>query len=114
MMTLVEKAPAKINLLLSVGQRRPDGYHDLASVMQTVDVCDTLTVTAHTGGGIVLTCTDPTLSTGEDNLVHRAAALFFQCTGVPLDGVTIHLHKVIPMQAGLGGGSADAAAALRA
>ena len=42
MMTLVEKAPAKINLLLSVGQRRPDGYHDLASVMQTVDVCDTL------------------------------------------------------------------------
>ncbi len=64
MMTLVEKAPAKINLQLSVGPRRADGYHELVSVMQTVDVCDTLTVTAHTGGGIVLTCTDPTLSTG--------------------------------------------------
>ena len=114
MTTLVEKAPAKINLQLSVGPRRADGYHELASVMQTVDVCDTLTVTAHTGGGIALTCTDPALSTGEDNLACRAAVLFFQCTGVPLDGVTLHLHKVIPMQAGLGGGSADAAAALRA
>ena len=114
MMTLVEKAPAKINLQLSVGPRRADGYHELASVMQTVDVCDTLTVTAHTSGGMSLTCTNPTLSTGEDNLVYRAAALFFQRTGVAMDGVTIHLHKVIPMQAGLGGGSADAAAALRA
>lgn len=114
MMTLVERAPAKINLQLSVGPRRADGYHELASVMQTVDVCDTLTVTAHTGSGIALTCTDPALSTGEDNLVYRAAVLFFQRTGVAMDGVTIHLHKVIPMQAGLGGGSADAAAALRA
>ena len=114
MMTLVEKAPAKINLQLSVGPRRADGYHELASVMQTVDVCDTLTVTAHTGGGMSLTCNHPDLSTGEDNLVYRAAVLFFQRAGIALDGVTIHLHKVIPMQAGLGGGSADAAAALRA
>ncbi|MBQ6974482.1 MAG: 4-(cytidine 5'-diphospho)-2-C-methyl-D-erythritol kinase [Oscillospiraceae bacterium] len=114
MTTLVEKAPAKINLQLSVGPRRADGYHELASVMQTVDVCDTLTVTAHTGGGMSLTCNHPDLSPGEDNLVCRAAVLFFQCTGVPMDGVTIHLHKVIPMPAGLGGGSADAAAALRA
>jgi 4-diphosphocytidyl-2-C-methyl-D-erythritol kinase len=114
MMTLVEKAPAKINLQLSVGPRRADGYHELASVMQTVDVCDTLTVTAHTGGGMSLTCNHPDLSPGEDNLAYRAAALFFQRTGIPMDGVTIHLHKVIPMQAGLGGGSADAAAALRA
>lgn len=114
MMTLVEKAPAKINLQLSVGPRRADGYHELASVMQTVDVCDTLTVTAHTGGGMSLACNHPDLSPGEDNLVYRAAALFFQRTGIPMDGVTIHLHKVIPMQAGLGGGSADAAAALRA
>ena len=114
MMTLVEKAPAKINLQLSVGPRRADGYHELTSVMQTVDVCDTLTVTAHTGGGMSLTCNHPDLSTGEDNLVYRAAVLFFQRAGIALDGVTIHLHKVIPMQAGLGGGSADAAAALRA
>ena len=112
--TVTEQAPAKVNLLLNVGRKREDGYHELVSVMQTVGVYDTLTVTAHTGDGIVLTCDDPDLATDETNLCYKAAVKFFYYTDIENDGVSIDLQKRLPMQAGLGGGSADAAAVLRA
>ena len=113
--SVTEQAPAKVNLLLNVGQKRPDGYHELVSIMQTVDVCDTLTVTGHTGGGgVVLTCDDPSLAVDETNLCYNAAVKLFSYTEIANDGVSIHLRKRLPMQAGLGGGSADAAAVLRA
>lgn len=111
--TVTEQAAAKVNLLLNVGRKREDGYHELVSVMQTVGVYDTLTVTAHTSGGIELSCDEPSLATDETNLCYKAAVKFFTYTGIENDGVTIDLQKRLPMQAGLGGGSADAAAVLR-
>ena len=109
---VTEQAPAKINLALLVGEKHPDGYHDVTSVMQSVSLCDTVTA-RRTSGGITLTCSDPTLACDETNLAYRAAALFFEETGVE-GGAALTLEKVIPMQAGLGGGSSDAAAVLRA
>ena len=103
----------EVNLLLAVGEKRPDGYHDLVSVMQTVGVWDELTIRTHTDGGIALTCDNADLPADETNLCYKAAVKFFSYTGVTNDGVSIDLKKVLPMQAGLGGGSADAAAVLR-
>lgn len=111
--SVTEQARAKVNLLLAVGPERADGYHDLVSVMQTVDVYDTVTVTAHTGSGITMTCDDPSLAADGTNLAYRAAEVFFARTGLANDGVHIALQKRLPMQAGLGGGSADGAAVLR-
>ena len=111
--TVTEKARAKVNLLLAVGEKRPDGYHDLVSVMQTVGVWDELIIRAHTGGGIELICDNTDLPADETNLCYKAAVKFFSYTGITNDGVSIDLRKTLPMQAGLGGGSADAAAVLR-
>ena len=106
-------APAKVNLTLSVGPRRPDGYHDVSTVMQTVGLYDTLTVTEG-GCGLTMTCTDPAVPADDGNLVLRAARAFFAETGLPVPDLRFHLEKHIPSQAGLGGGSSDAAAVLRA
>ena len=111
-MKCVEKAYAKVNLTLAVGEKRPDGYHEVVSVMQRVSLCDTLTA-EQTREGITLTCSDPALPSGEENLAHRAASLFFRETGIA-GGVALTLEKRIPSQAGLGGGSSDAASALLA
>lgn len=111
-MSCVEKAYAKVNLTLAVGEKRPDGYHEVVSVMQRVSLCDTLTA-EQTREGITLTCSDPALPSGEENLVHRAASLFFRETGIA-GGAALTLEKRIPSQAGLGGGSSDAASALLA
>jgi len=113
MTSLTCRAYAKINLTLDVGPPRPDGYHPIRSVMQTVALHDTLTVTLTPGKqGIVLEVTGEE-STGvpadASNLVHRAAS---QLAG-PDTGLHILLRKRIPSQAGLGGGSSDAAAALK-
>lgn len=110
----MEHAPAKVNLLLLVGKKRDDGYHDLVSVMQTVGVCDEVTVRARPGGGITLACDCADLPVDETNLAYRAAIQFFSYTGIENKGIEIVLKKTLPMQAGLGGGSADAAAVLRA
>ena len=112
-MKVVEQAPAKLNLTLDVGAKHPDGYHDVTSVMTSAALCDTVTVESDLGEGIRVTCSDPTLACDETNLAYRAAYLFFSHFGIPCDGVHIHLDKQIPMQAGLGGGSSDAAAVLR-
>ena len=111
-MKCVEKAYAKVNLTLAVGEKRLDGYHEVVSVMQRVSLHDTLTA-EQTREGITLTCSDPALPSGEENLAHRAASLFFRETGIA-GGAALTLEKRIPSQAGLGGGSSDAASALLA
>lgn len=106
------RAYAKINLTLDVLGRRADGYHELATVMQTVDLYDTLCLTASADSSVRLTCTRPELS-NDDNLAVRAAQLVRQQLGLT-QGLVIELDKRIPMAAGLGGGSSDAAAILLA
>ncbi len=103
-------AHAKLNLFLSVTGKRPDGYHDIDSVMQEISLADRVTLTP-APAGITLTCSDPALPTDRGNLAYRAAEAFFAVTGKPA-GVQIHLEKHIPQEAGLAGGSADAAAVL--
>ncbi len=104
------RAPAKLNLFLEVTGRRPDGYHDLDSVFQAVSVFDHLTVMRSSNGGVTLSCTDSALSTSS-NTAFRAAEAFLDAAGVEW-GLQIDLAKHIPLQAGLGGGSSDAAAVL--
>ena len=112
-MELTLQVPAKVNLTLIVGARRADGYHDVSTVMQAVGLYDTLMLSGG-GSGLTMTCTDPDLPTDGSNLVLRAAALFCQELHLPVPDLHLHLQKRIPSQAGLGGGSSDAAAVLRA
>lgn len=107
-----EKAYAKINLGLDVLRRRADGYHDVKMIMQTVDICDDLTFEKSVVPGVHLTITGADLPADGDNLVCRAAALILEA-GAIAEGVRITLQKRIPIAAGMAGGSADAAAALR-
>ena len=102
------KAYAKVNLTLEVLRRRDDGYHDVASIVQTVELFDTLTL--ETADTIVLECDEPQLQS-EANLSRRAAELLRKKAGIG-KGVRIRLEKGIPVSAGLGGGSSDAAATL--
>lgn len=104
-------AYAKINLNLYITGVREDGYHTLSSVMQRVSLCDTLHI-KKTAAGITLRCDRTDLPDGEKNLAYRAARRYLDATGAP-GGVIIDLKKRIPSGAGLGGGSADAAAVLR-
>ena len=107
------QACAKINLFLDITARRPDGYHSLNSVMQQISLADTLTLTLGSrGDAIALTTDHGALECDEHNLIWRAARAFFAALGESRD-LAVHLTKRIPMQAGLGGGSADCAAALR-
>lgn len=112
-MKLTELAPAKLNLTLEVGEKRSDGYHEVQSVMSCAALYDEVTLESGTSGGISMTCDCPGLPLDDTNLCLRAAKLFFKKTGIPCDGLHIDLTKRIPMQSGLGGGSADAAAVLR-
>jgi 4-diphosphocytidyl-2-C-methyl-D-erythritol kinase len=109
---VVEKAPAKLNLGLKILGRRADGYHDILSVFQTINLHDLLVFFPIQTPQTVLVCHEPGLSVGDDNLVCRAVAVFREATGEQR-GVKIALDKHIPMGAGLGGGSSDAAATLR-
>lgn len=103
-------APAKINLTLDVLGRRPDGYHEVAMVMQSVSLCDRVRLTP--AADISLTVNRPELAADATNLAWRAAALLRDYAGVTV-GVHIQLEKVIPVAAGLAGGSTDAAAVLK-
>lgn len=108
-------ACAKINLTLDVFSKRADGYHSLASVMQTIALYDTLHLTRQPEPGIVFTCEAPesaAIPTDATNLVVRAAQAALDAARDTEVGVRLHLVKCIPSQAGLGGGSSDAAAAL--
>jgi 4-diphosphocytidyl-2-C-methyl-D-erythritol kinase len=109
-MALEKKSPCKVNLLLNILGRRADGFHELETVMHPVNLCDELTF-ERAAGGVQLECSDPALPTDEGNLVYRAAAAFRDRAAIK-DGVRIRLRKTIPLAAGLGGGSGDAATTL--
>lgn len=108
------RAPAKINWSLEVLHIRPDGYHEIRSVLQTVDLCDVVTLREADGIELVLTGEPGMLGDepSERNLAYRAAAALQDFAGVR-KGVRIELEKRVPVAAGLGGGSSDAAAVLR-
>jgi 4-diphosphocytidyl-2-C-methyl-D-erythritol kinase len=111
-MSLVIPSFAKINWTLEILGRRADGYHELRTILQTVDVCDQLQF-ATTDAGIVLTCDNPEVPCDETNLIVRAGLLLQELTGCD-KGVRVDLQKRIPMGAGLGGGSSNAAVTLLA
>jgi len=112
-MRCTERAYAKVNLTLDVGAKRADGYHGITSVMQRISLWDTVTAERGTGRDTLL-CSVPVTEDVNDNLCMRALRVFFAETGIESDGVSVTLEKHIPTQAGLGGGSSDAAAVLRA
>ena len=111
-MSFTVLAPAKINLHLEVLGLRSDGYHELAMVMQSLDLADSLRFTPTADGAITLACDRPDLSTGPDNLIIKAAAMLRARAGLPELGAHIALRKRIPIGAGLAGGSSDGAATL--
>ncbi len=109
MKVLQRNAYAKINLFLDIESKRADGYHNIISVMQSVSLCDTVTVEycESADKSIKITCDDPTIPLGEKNIAYKAANLFLDS-----GKVKIHISKRIPAAAGLAGGSTDAAAVL--
>ena len=114
MTTLYEGAFAKINLTLDVLDKRSDGYHDIKSIMQTISVRDDIEIDVGTGKPWCIQCTREDIPTDERNLAWKAAKLYLDTMGKDPDGLEIRITKRIPSGAGMGGGSADAAAVLRA
>lgn len=112
--TLREGAFAKINLTLDVLGKRPDGYHDIQSVMQTISIRDDVEVEVGTAKPWTLSCDKEDVPQDSSNLAWKAAEMFCRAAKRDPEGVAIRITKRIPTQAGLGGGSADAAAVLRA
>ncbi len=110
---VVAWAPAKINLFLEVLSRRPDGYHEIATLMVAVNLYDALICEPTASDSLELTCDNETLSVGPDNLILQAGEVLRKDAGVSR-GARLRLSKRIPMAAGLAGGSTDAAAALAA
>lgn len=111
-MEVTVKAPAKINLTLEVLGKRPDGYHSIASVMQSVDLCDTVTVSENDSGKVTVSCGYEGVPCDDSNICAKAAYRFFEHIRSDVFGVHIHIDKIIPTQAGLAGGSADGAAVI--
>lgn len=109
-MTMEKRSPCKVNLLLNILGKRADGFHELETVMHPVNLCDLISFDRG-GTGVVLTCNRRDLPTDASNLVHRAATAFLQTAGIQ-EGVRLHLTKRIPLAAGLGGGSGNAATTL--
>ncbi len=109
-LTMQKDSPCKVNLLLNILGRRPDGFHELETVLHPVAVFDRLNF-ERAANGIQLTCSDARLPTDSENLVWRAADAFLKAAGISA-GVKIHLEKQIPTAAGLGGGSGNAATTL--
>ena len=114
MTTLYEGAFAKVNLTLDVLGKREDGYHDLQSVMQTISVRDDVEIDVGTGEPWTLACSREDIPCGPENLAWKAAQVYCDAMHVDPQGLAIRITKRIPSGAGLGGGSADAAAVLRA
>ena len=111
-MGIVKQSPCKVNLLLNILRRRSDGFHELETLMHPIGVFDELSFDRK-GQGIELQCSDPSLPTDDRNLVYRAAKVFLDAAGVK-EGMRIRLEKRIPLAAGLGGGSGNAATTLLA
>ena len=106
-------APAKLNIRLKVTGRRADGYHELVSIMVPVGLFDHIELKLIRLSRIMLSCQGLSVPNNNENLVYRAASAFFSRAGTPR-GISIKLTKNIPVSAGLGGGSSDAAFILRA
>ena len=106
------KAPAKVNLFLEILGKRDDGYHEIETIMQEIDLADSLQF-EETQEGVTLECNDKNIPANQDNLVCKAANLILEECGIK-KGVLINLEKNIPVGAGLGGGSSDAATTLKA
>ena len=109
--TLILQAPAKINISLWVKHKRPDGYHELSSIMQTISLADTITLKEIGEPGIRVFCENPDVPLDANNLVHRAATVFLDRFSIE-PHLAINIEKKIPVAAGLAGGSTDAAAVL--
>ena len=112
MTTLYEPAYAKVNLTLDVLDKRPDGYHDLQSVMQTISLRDDIEIDVGTGKPWELRCTNENIPCDESNLAWKAARVYCDAMKKDPGGLEIRITKRIPSQAGLGGGSSDAASTL--
>ncbi len=106
-------APAKINLTLEVQGKRSDGYHNLNSLMQSVSLYDKIKISMTKSKKIQVQCSDTLIPSDDKNICYIAAEKFFENTKIQNPGIIIHIEKNIPSQAGLGGGSADAAATLK-
>ena len=111
-MRLEKSSPCKVNLILNILGKRADGFHELETVMQPVNFCDELFYD-RAGNSIQLSCSEKNLPVDAKNLVFRAAQNFLAAAKIA-DGVKIHLEKKIPLAAGLGGGSGNAATTLLA
>lgn len=111
--TLTAHSPAKVNLMLRIIKKREDGYHEIRTVFQKISLHDTLRFGLKEEPGIVIRTSDPNLPTGKENLIYRAASALLQRSGYK-GGVSIALLKRIPVGAGLGGGSSNAATTLKA
>lgn len=108
---MILEARAKLNLYLDITGRRADGYHLLETVMQSISISDRITLEISGSGGIEVSCDDSSIPCGESNIAYKAAAGFLKETRLSA-GVSIAIKKRIPSGAGMGGGSADAAAVL--
>lgn len=111
MKTLSLRSPAKLNLFLKVLHKRKDGYHSLETLFERIDLCDHLRLTKNKEGGIRIFCDHPDVPLDSQNLVYQAVELVKEEFGIT-EGIDIHITKRIPVAAGLGGGSSNAAAAL--
>jgi len=110
MQSITLKSPAKLNLYLKVLNRRQDGYHNIITLFEKIDLCDEITLLP-SSCGIKIKCNDPSLPTGSSNLAFKTARILQKATGVQ-KGVEIYIDKKIPIAAGLGGGSSNAASVL--
>jgi len=110
-MHLEKQSPCKVNLLLNILGKRPDGFHELETVLHPANLHDHLTF-ERLGTGVTLTCNEPLLPVDSRNLVYAAAERFLRTAGLQ-EGVRIQLEKKIPMAAGLGGGADERAKRFR-
>ena len=111
-MTRLE-AKAKINLFLEITGRLPNGYHTISTVMQEISLCDYVTLTKTENQNITITSDSDTMPLDQRNIAYKCAAAFFEKAGIVNQGISIHIEKNIPMEAGLAGGSTDGAAVLK-
>lgn len=114
MKTVHEKAYAKLNISLDVGKRREDGFHEMTMVMQSISLADAVTVTLNDTGKVCARTSLPFIPGDERNLAVKAALCYLEAIGRQGQGALIEIQKAVPVGAGMGGGSSDAAAVLRA
>ena len=114
MKTVHEKAYAKLNISLEVGKRREDGFHEMTMVMQSISLADAVTVTLNDTGRVRARTSLPFIPGDERNLAVKAALCYLEAIGRQGQGALIEIQKAVPVGAGMGGGSSDAAAVLRA